>query len=184
MSKKAALRESLLATRRAIGADLRHQWDAAIGAGVLAWWASNPVSSLGVYWPIRGEPDLRPVYAKLDELGVRLSLPVVAGKAAALEFAPWMPGDPVVKGVLGVSVPASTTTKVQPDAVLIPCVGFSRERIRLGYGGGFYDRTLAAAPYLHAVGIAYSCALANFDADPHDIGLDLIITEIGDGLAR
>ncbi|CAN5488468.1 5-formyltetrahydrofolate cyclo-ligase [soil metagenome] len=178
MDKKSALRESLLASRRAIDTELRSQWDAAIAGRVLAWANRQAPQSLGVYWPIRGEPDLRAAYAELARRGVRLSLPVITGKVAPLEFAPWTPGDAMVKDALGVSIPASITSLVKPDALLIPCVGFSPARIRLGYGGGFYDRTLAALPKLHAVGIAYSNALALFDADPHDVGLDLIITEL------
>jgi 5,10-methenyltetrahydrofolate synthetase len=179
MSKKLEMRKNLLIARMAINADLRSQWDAAICSGVLAWWADHSTSSLGVYWPIRGEPDLRSAYAELSAHGVRLSLPVVIGKGKPLEFAPWTPGDKLVNDALGVAIPASIPLTTQPDTLLIPCVGFSRKRIRLGYGGGFYDRTLAAMPHAHAVGIAYSCALSDLEADPHDIGLDMIITETG-----
>jgi 5-formyltetrahydrofolate cyclo-ligase len=177
MPKKTALRHLLLASRRAISADLRHQWDAAIGNQVLAWWTAHPLLTLGVYWPIRGEPDLRPTYADLATRGVHLSLPVVAGKNLPLTFAAWAPGDALVKDAMGISIPAKIDVVIAPDALLIPCVGFNHSRMRLGYGGGFYDRTLAAAPRPLAIGIAYACALATFDADPHDIRLDRIITE-------
>lgn len=179
MQKKPVLRDILLATRRAVPAGLRRQWDAAIGTQIIQWWAAHPVRTLAVYWPIRGEPDLRPSYDELTRLGVRLALPVVVAKDAALGFAAWAPGDVLMKDALGVSVPAHAETCVQPDALLIPCVGFNATRIRLGYGGGFYDRTLAVAPRPLAIGIAYGCALAEFDADPHDVGLDLIVTETG-----
>ena len=177
MQKKTALRPVLLSARRAISAELRHRWDAAIGHQVLDWWLAHPVPTLGVYWPIRGEPDLRPVYTELAARGARLALPIVAGKDAPLAFAAWIPGESLVKDAMGVSVPATTNRVVAPDALLIPCLGFNHGRIRLGYGGGYYDRTLAATPRPLAIGIAYACALATFDADPHDIGLDRIITE-------
>jgi 5-formyltetrahydrofolate cyclo-ligase len=176
---KTMLRSALLAARNAIGADVRSQWDAAIGAHVVAWWKANPVQTLGVYWPIRSEPDLRATYADLASRGVRLALPIVAGKNAPLRFAAWTPGDALVQDSLGIAIPAADII-VQPQALLIPCVGFNTERIRLGYGGGFYDRTLALQPRPLAIGIGYACALAVFDGAPHDVALDMIITESAD----
>lgn len=176
ISNKAALRRALLADRQAISAEVRSSWDALIGAHVVAWWEEHRVAMLGVYWPIRGEPDLRPAYAALAARGVRLALPVVVGKEAALDFIEWKLGDAMTKDGLGVAVPTAGAN-VQPQALLIPCVGFNEQGFRLGYGGGFYDRTLAAAPRPHAIGIGYECARADFKADPHDIALDAIITE-------
>lgn len=148
-----------------------------IGEQVLAWWHAEPVDCLGVYWPIRSEPDLRPTYDELTRLGVQLALPVVEDKDAPLRFAAWMPGDAVVRDMMGVSIPAPPQRIVQPQALLIPCVGFTPDRLRLGYGGGFYDRTLAASPRPVAIGIAYSSAQTCFERAPHDAELDLIITE-------
>jgi 5,10-methenyltetrahydrofolate synthetase len=161
---KTVLRSALLAARNAIGAH------------VVAWWKANPVQTLGVYWPIRSEPDLRATYADLASRGVRLALPIVTGKNAPLRFAAWTPGDALVQDSLGIAIPAADII-VQPQALLIPCVGFNTERIRLGYGGGFYDRTLALQPRPLAIGIGYACALAVFDGAPHDVALDMIITE-------
>jgi 5-formyltetrahydrofolate cyclo-ligase len=177
MSDKTMLRESLLAARNAIADEIRSRWDAAIGAQVLAWWQTDPVPSLGVYWPIRGEPDLRAAYADLASCGVQLALPVVVGNDAPLQFAAWTPGDLLVKDALGVPIPATAIMVTQPQALLIPCVGFNAQRIRLGYGGGFYDRTLAVPPRPLAIGIGYGCALAAFDGAAHDVALDMIITE-------
>lgn len=177
MQNKLDLRRSLLAARRAIPDDQRARWNAAITTQILDWWAANQVRTLGVYWPIRGEPDLRPAYADLAARGVRLTLPVVVDQNAPLRFAEWSPGDPLVKDAMGVSIPASLSDQLQPEALLVPCVGFNAERIRLGYGGGFYDRTLAASPRPNTIGIAYACGAAVFDAAPHDIELDVIITE-------
>lgn len=155
----------------------RNRCDALIGEQVLAWWHAQPVDVLGVFWPIRSEPDLRPTYDELVRLGVQLALSVVAKNDAPLHFAAWTPGDAVVKDVMGVSIPAPPQRIVQPQALLIPCVGFTQERIRLGYGGGFYDRTLAESPRPVAVGIAYSNAQTAFARAPHDVQLDLILTE-------
>ncbi|QDZ29122.1 5-formyltetrahydrofolate cyclo-ligase [Noviherbaspirillum sp. UKPF54] len=174
---KAALRRVLLANRQAIAAEVRQQWDAAIGARMLAWWNANPVGSLGVYWPIRNEPDLRGLYQDLARQGVRLALPVVTARDAPLRFLGWQPGDALVRDGFGAMVPQETADEVKPDALLIPCVGFNPGNFRLGYGGGFYDRTLAVMPRPLAVGIAYECCRAEFDVDTFDIALDVMITE-------
>jgi 5-formyltetrahydrofolate cyclo-ligase len=173
--EKSALRRALLANRQAIAVEVRRQWDDAIGDRVVQWCAGNPGQTLGVYWPIRGEPDLRTIYTDLAVRGVRLALPVVVAKDAPLKFVAWKPGDPMIEDTFGVAVPAATH-EVQPEALLVPCVGFNEQCVRLGYGGGFYDRTLAVSRSV-AVGIGYSCCLADFDAAPHDIALDAIITE-------
>lgn len=174
---KAALRRVLLANRQAIAAEVRQRWDAAIGARMLAWWNANPVGRLGVYWPIRNEPDLRGLYQDLARQGVRLALPVVTARDAPLRFLGWQPGDALVRDGFGAMVPQETADEVKPDALLIPCVGFNPGNFRLGYGGGFYDRTLAVLPRPLAVGIAYECCRAEFDVDTFDIALDVMITE-------
>lgn len=174
---KAALRRVLLANRQAITAEVRQQWDAAIGARVLAWWNANPVGCIGVYWPIRNEPDLRGLYQAFVRQGVQLALPAVTARDAPLSFIGWQPGEVLVKDAFGAMVPQDAASEVKPDALLIPCVGFNSDRFRLGYGGGFYDRTLAAAPRPLAAGVAYECCRAEFDADTFDIALDVMITE-------
>jgi 5,10-methenyltetrahydrofolate synthetase len=174
---KEDLRRALLAKRQSIIGDLRRQTDAALGARVYAWWQHNSVRTLAVYWPIQGEADLLPTYAELARNGVRLALPVVRAPGAALRFAAWLPGDVLAQGAMKVPEPLPPHREIHPDAILIPCVGFNRQCFRLGYGGGFYDRTLAAAPRPLAIGIGYDCGLAEFAAAPHDIALDAIITE-------
>ncbi|TFW09777.1 5-formyltetrahydrofolate cyclo-ligase [Oxalobacteraceae bacterium OM1] len=173
---KAELRRQLLAHRQSISAEVRREWDIAIGRRVLAWWNANPVAVLGVYWPIRSEPDLRPFYDGLAARGARLALPLVAQVDAPLQFHAWQPGDTLIKDSYGVMVPADGAV-VHPDALLIPCVGFNAGNIRLGYGGGFYDRTLASAARPLAVGVAYALARRDFPGDAHDVALDAIITE-------
>lgn len=177
LSDKAALRRALLENRHALAAEVRRQADAAISARVQAWWNANPVPSLGVYWPIRGEPDLRALYETLAAHGVELALPIVTARDAPLTFIRWRPGDAMAKDAYGVMVPQDTAAVMRPDALLIPCVGFNAGNIRLGYGGGFYDRTLAAMPRPVAVGIAYQCCCAEFSADAHDVALDEVLTE-------
>lgn len=181
LNDKAALRKTLLAARARISAHDKAQWDAAIGAQVLAWWRARPGANsgeaLGVYWPLRGEPDLASTYAALAADGVRLALPVVLERDAALGFAQWTPGEPLVRDTMGVAVPAALRMMARPAALLIPCLGFNAQRFRLGYGGGFYDRTLEAQPRPLTVGVAYRCLQADFASAPHDVALDLVITE-------
>lgn len=176
---KAALRRSLIALRRSIAGDLRAQHDSAIGSRITAWWRSHPVPVLGVYWPIRHEPDLHAAYAELAAAGTQLALPVVVAADAPLQFAAWTPGMPLVEDAFGVAIPAGTLQPLQPQALLIPCVGFNATGFRLGYGGGFYDRTLEAHPRPFTLGIAYACTRADFGADAHDVALDAIVTEEG-----
>ena len=174
---KAELRQQLLAARRTFDADTRAQWDRAIGRQVVAWWRDARPATLGVYWPLRGEPDLSAAYAELAALGARLLLPVVVARDAALEFADWRLGEAMVKDGMGVAVPADLRLQAYPAALLVPCLGFNAQRYRLGYGGGFYDRTLARAPRPVTVGIAYAALQVGFEADVYDMALDRIVTE-------
>lgn len=175
-----ALRRQLLACRTVLEPGVKQARDAALGEHLLAQRALASVANavIGVHWPVRNEPDLRPVYAALNARGAQLALPVVIDRAAPLKFARWTPDAALVEGVFGVPVPA-TTVWVQPQLLLIPCLGFSAERFRLGYGGGFYDRTLTLLPRPATIGIAYACALVEFEPEPHDIALDCIVTENG-----
>jgi len=175
-SEKSVLRAHLLAARKAMTPAAKGAAEAAICSRLLDWLQENPVASLGVYHPIRQEPDLYPAYNALAAQGVHLSLPIIRGKDAPLEFVRWTPGETLVKDAMGTSVPLHGET-VRPQALLIPCLGFNAERLRLGYGGGFYDRTLAQDPRPLAIGVAYAEALAEFAGQPHDVALDLILTD-------
>jgi 5-formyltetrahydrofolate cyclo-ligase len=174
---KAALRTALKAARRALDPVHKVQWDAQIGAQVLAWWRLRQLPVLGVYWPMHGEPDLRAAYSELVQAGVRLALPVVVARDAPLAFAAWTPGDPMVTDGMGVAVPGDLHFVDRPPALLVPCLGFNAEGYRLGYGGGYYDRTLEAPPRPHTLGIAYACQEAVFANAPHDVALDVVVTE-------
>ena len=174
---KAALRKALLAARGALDPARKAGWDASIVARVLAWWRAHRMPALGVYWPLRGEPDLSAAYVELAQAGVQLALPVVVARDAPLAFTAWTPGEPMLKDGMGVAVPASLRPVPRPPALLVPCLGFNAQGYRLGYGGGYYDRTLEEAPRPLTVGIAYAFSAAAFDSAPHDVALDKIITE-------
>lgn len=175
---KADLRRTLLAERRAIPAEDRARWDHQLCANIVNWWRGSKVAALGVYWPLRDEPDLHAAYAELSRLGVRLLLPVVVQRDAPLEFAAWEIGEAMVKDGMGVAVPAHLRIEAYPPALLVPCLGYNAGGFRLGYGGGFYDRTLAREPRPATVGVAYSCLAVEFGVDNHDIALDVVVTEL------
>jgi 5-formyltetrahydrofolate cyclo-ligase len=175
---KAALRKALRIARGDIDAAIKVQWDAHIGAQVMAWWRLRQVKSVGVYWPLAGEPDLRAAYAELAAAGVQLALPVVMERDAPLAFAAWTPGEAMLPDQQGVRVPAQLRFIPCPAALLVPCLGFDAGGYRLGYGGGYYDRTLAGTPRPHTLGIAYSNQQAVFPHDAYDVPLDVIVTEV------
>lgn len=133
---------------------------------------------LAVYWPLPGEVDLGAWYAEADASGLRLALPVVEARGQPLSFRPWVAGDELARDALGIPCPAAGAT-VKPDVILAPCVAFDPAGFRLGNGGGYYDRTLAAIDYSPLlVGIAYECLkLATIRPEPHDVPLNLVITE-------
>ncbi|EIJ45353.1 5-formyltetrahydrofolate cyclo-ligase [Herbaspirillum sp. GW103] len=172
---KQRLRAELLARRKALTEEDKAAADALIGQRVLHWCAAQAIHSLAVYQPIRREPDLSAAYNALAARGVHLCLPVVVDKQAALEFRAWHPGDALEKDALGTLVPPAGTAVVRPQALLIPCLGANAAGFRLGYGGGFYDRTLAATPRPLAVGVCHGFGRVEFEAQPHDIALDSVI---------
>lgn len=174
---KTALRKYLKAQRAALDGDAKAERDRRIGAQVLAWWRRTRPPLLAVYWPLSGEPDLSETYRTLVQEGAALALPVVLERHAALGFTAWSPGEAMVSDPMGVAVPAVLRSVERPPALLVPCLGFNEHGYRLGYGGGFYDRTLAGGVRPATLGIAYACQAAAFDADIHDVPLDLIVTE-------
>ncbi len=121
-----------------------------------------------------------PVIEAALERDVRVALPVVIAKGKPLEFRIWRPGDRVTAGVFGIPFPADGPTVV-PDLMLIPLVGFDRAGYRLGYGGGYYDRTLAAAvPRPATIGVGFELSrLESIGPEPHDVAMDWIVTEAG-----
>ena len=133
---------------------------------------------VGTYWPFRGEPDLRNWGIRVIERGGRLALPVVIQKGWPLEYRIWGPGDPLERGVWNILVP-SRGPAVQPDIVIAPVVGFDDANYRLGYGGGFFDRTLAIMPRKPLkIGVGYTQSrISTIYPQSHDIPMDVIVTD-------
>jgi 5,10-methenyltetrahydrofolate synthetase len=179
---RAQLRKELIANRRAISALKKNEWDSAIAQNVLRLLKETPCKVVGVFWSIQAEPDLILAYHVLHQMGYQLALPVVQASHAPLRFQAWRPGDEMDTDRYGIPTPKPNQAHLQTDCLLIPCVGFNEANFRLGYGGGFYDRTLAQENTLGkkplAIGISYSLGKTQFDAGPHDVAMDHIITEI------
>ena len=141
-----ARREELIARRLSVAREERERWNDAITARLRPWLAQfEGRRSIGFYWPFKGEFDPRPLMRSLHGEGVRLALPVVVERARPLVFREWWPGIRMTPGVWNIPVPAEGEA-VLPGVVVAPLVGFDGPGYRLGYGGGYYDRTLAALP--------------------------------------
>jgi len=142
--------------------------------------AATPESLVSLYWPFRGELDLRGWMRGFVARGGRVALPVVVAKAQPLVFREWRPGIAMTHGVWKIPIPAEGP-EVMPGVVIAPLVGHDPGCYRLGYGGGFFDRTLAAhpgKPLVIGVGDG-SGAIASIFPQPHDIPMDVILTEAG-----
>jgi 5,10-methenyltetrahydrofolate synthetase len=174
------MRNTLIAGRRSMAPDVRRAADAAIAARVDALLAAHAPAQrevLAAFWPVRGEPDLREAMARWHAAGSAIVLPRVAGADRALQFGRWRPGAPMRDDVFGIPIP-DPFEPLRPTLMIVPCVGFDARGYRLGYGGGFYDRTLAAWPTAVAIGVAYdACEIEAFVPAAHDRRLAAIVTE-------
>jgi 5-formyltetrahydrofolate cyclo-ligase len=133
------------------------------------------------YWPIRDELDIRRLLAGLTEQGIRCALPVAMGRAQPLQFRQWKPGLDLEQRAFGLSEPPDTARILTPRIVLVPLLAVDSRGNRLGYGGGYYDRTLTylrrTSPVV-AVGIAFEVQrVADVPYDGHDAALDWLVTE-------
>lgn len=188
---RAARRAELLAARLAIKAAERQRWTAAIHAHLRSALPTVRGLTIAYYIAFRAEPDLGPLLDDWRAAGAETALPVVLGRGMALEFRLWWPGAPVVKGAFSLPMPDGTPLVV-PQVVLMPPVGFDEQGYRLGYGGGYFDRTLAVmTPPPLKIGVAFEVAhIATIRPQSYDIAMDYIVSEAGlyrvqtDGLKR
>jgi 5,10-methenyltetrahydrofolate synthetase len=174
-----AERERLIAERMALSAAVRRKRGDRIAAE-LRTVLGEIRGTVGVYWPFRGEFDPRGLIEWTVAAGRGVALPVVVDKKGPLEYRSWRPGEPLVDGVWNIPVPEKREI-VTPAAVLAPLVGFDPGCYRLGYGGGYFDRTLAAlVPRPLAIGVGFAFQeLATIHPQGFDIPMDLIVTEAG-----
>lgn len=145
--------------------------------------ADLPVSGGPVagFWPIGSELDVRPVLRRVADAGGVAALPVSGPKGTPLVFRVWDPAVPLVDGRFGIAEPDQTRPEVVPRVVLVPLLAFDRRGMRLGYGGGYYDRTLALLRQrggVLAIGVAFAgLEVTEVPADENDERLDWIVTE-------
>ncbi|MBH9578220.1 5-formyltetrahydrofolate cyclo-ligase [Inhella proteolytica] len=130
---------------------------------------------LGLYWPLDGEFDAPAFWAHQALPGVQLALPYALREGRKMHYRRWDGRTPSAQDEMG--IPCSSGAPVEPDVVLVPCLGFTRTGYRLGYGGGYFDRWLAANPGVTAVGLAWSVGECEFAPAAHDLPLAVILTE-------
>ncbi|AOB33056.1 5-formyltetrahydrofolate cyclo-ligase [Bordetella sp. H567] len=142
------------------------------------------LSAIAAYWPLQDEPDLRPLLSQWVEEGITVALPAVRAPGQPLEFRPWTPDAPMQEGAYGIPEPLAGPT-VTPGLILVPTLGYTAQADRVGYGGGYYDRTLAALKdaghAFTAIGVAWTVGRLEDThvPEPHDVRLDAILTPDG-----
>ncbi len=180
---KVTLREAAKARRSELSEDHRRAGAERVAARGLSWLGLPAPATVSAFRSFGDELDTGPLLACLAAGGYRLALPVMQGKAKPLLFRAWAPGDPMRTVQWGIEEPLTTAPEILPDILLVPLLAFDRRGYRLGYGGGYYDRTLAmlrANQPVVAVGLAFS--EQEVDAVPHldyDERLDWVLTPSG-----
>jgi 5-formyltetrahydrofolate cyclo-ligase len=179
---KRTLRAAMQGWRAGLTPDDRR----AAAEGLLASWRRDqPFERPAVvsgFWPMTEELDIRPLMIELFNEGCQLCLPVVAGKRQPLIFRAWRPGDAMEQGVFGTLHPSPKREVLEPDALIVPLLACDRDGWRLGYGGGFYDRTLRglrARKPVTAMGVAFDAQLLpeTVPHGPDDERLDWLLTD-------
>jgi 5,10-methenyltetrahydrofolate synthetase len=175
-----ALRKKLVAARQA----LPDRLERAVGLQTVLrmWLVSRRETTIGAYWPIKGEFDALPALYRWSETDERrrIGLPVVDRATGSLDFHVWFPGCPMELDAHDIPKPKGTD-RFHPQLLLLPCVGYGPEGARMGYGGGFYDRTIASLrPRPFTVGLCYSNGFVPLlRARPGDAMVDAMLTDDG-----
>jgi 5-formyltetrahydrofolate cyclo-ligase len=179
---KAGLRRAALARRAAVepAATLALKSRLAQeGLGLARLWRPCTVSA---FHPLRGEPDTLPLLTTLADEGFATALPAVVGRGSPLTFRLWRPGEPTRAGAMSIREPLEEAPVVDPDLLIVPLACFDRRGHRIGYGAGYYDRTLnnlRAIKPVHAVGVAYGvCEVDAVPYETHDQSLDAVVTDL------
>ncbi len=177
---KAAIRTTVLARRMTIDADAAAERAGAVARRMLALLGRFPVGTISAFRSFGDEIGTAPLLGALAGKGYRIGLPIVIGRGKPLIFRQWRPGDVMGSGPFGIEQPLPTSPELEPDILVVPMAAFDREGYRVGYGGGFYDRSLAglrARKPITAIGLAYD--EQEVDAvprDAHDARLDHLVT--------
>lgn len=193
-------RRRLIAEREAVPSSQRAAWAQRIDAHLQRGFPQLTQACVAFCWPYRGEYDARNLVRQLHQAGARIALPVVVASGSPLLFRQWTPDTPLLSGPLDIPYPGAQSPQLQPSHVLLPVVGIDAAGYRLGYGGGYFDRTLAAlaatglaaglatdlatpapgksAPLVIATGYEL-CRIPSIAPQSHDIPMDWLVTERG-----
>jgi len=174
------LRKQLISRREAMPPEVRAMASSALASHLATLLSRLAPHCLGFCWPYRGEFDARPLAGHLVDAGGQAALPVVVGTGQAMVFREWTPESPMLEDRYGIPIPASGA-HVVPDVILMPVNGFDAAGYRLGYGGGYFDRTLESlVPRPVAVGVGFESArVETIRPQPFDERLDYLVTEAG-----
>ena len=177
---RAALRKEKIAARIAMAGSAHLEASARVTIHLRGLLATHAPGVLAFCAPIRAEYDARPLVTELLARGWQAAMPVVVAKDDAMRYRRWNPASPMAEDAYGVPVPAGGDD-CTPDVVLLPVVAFDAAGFRLGYGGGYFDRTLAAqVPRPLAIGVGFELArVTDIRPQPHDLRLDAVVTEMG-----
>jgi 5-formyltetrahydrofolate cyclo-ligase len=180
-AEKAECRRVLRLWRNSVDAERRAEWSRAAAGHALGALHPHGGLTIGGYWAIGSEADPLPLLVALRFAGHRVALPVVTGPNEALVFRLWSADAPLVPSGFGTSAPGLEAETVAPDLLIMPLLGFDPSGTRLGYGGGYYDRTIAQMPNRPVLlGFGFSGQRCDaIPAEPHDIALDAVVTETG-----
>lgn len=161
--------------------ETRDGHEARILAGISSAIADVRGLTISGYWPVQGEPDLREYLKALPARGGRAALPAVVRPHHPLVFRAWRPGEPLTPDAQNLPAPPASAEELKPDVLLVPLVGFDPAGYRLGYGGGYFDRTIAAfSTRPRVIGVGYDQArIPSVRPQPHDRRMDLVVTESG-----
>ena len=173
-------RLELLACREAVSNNDRIQWSMKITSSLEHGFPILWKSTVGFYWPYRGEYDPHPAMSTLQRCGAVLALPEVENERKLLCFRRWWKEAPMKIGAYNIPV-TDNTELVMVNAIIVPMLGFDTQGYRLGYGGGYYDRTITGInPSPLVIGVAFEILrLDNIYPRPHDVAMDFIVTEAG-----
>lgn len=180
-SWRSSTRKELIARRMAVTAALHSQWSWSIDRHLNELLPDVSGLVVGFCWPYMAEYDPRATVLRMLAGGASAALPVIVAPASPLAFREWSPTCPMEDGAYGIPIPAEGARESVPDVVLLPVNGFDEQGFRLGYGAGYFDRTLASLETRPiVVGISFELGrLATIRPQPHDIPLDYIVTEAG-----
>jgi 5-formyltetrahydrofolate cyclo-ligase len=182
LEAKRTLRGAMLAWRAALSEEERRTAAAGLAEQYLLERPFETPAVVSGFWPMKEELDIRPLMIELHNEGCQLALPVVVGKLQPLVFRAWRPGDPLEQGVFNTLHPSPKREALEPDALIVPLLACDRSGWRLGYGGGFYDRTLRglrARKRVTAMGVAFDDQFLPEDVPhgPDDERLDWLLTD-------